>query len=80
ETILQAISKRQITVTDLITERVALIDYLSIYNNLGKGSIASILEYTPDQVQEARSIEVVSKTWQGNGKGIIGIIGAGNFT
>lgn len=80
ETILQAIAKRQITVTDLITERVALKDYLSIYNNLGKGSIASILEYTPDKVQEARSIEVVSKNWQESGKGIVGIIGAGNFT
>lgn len=80
ETILQAISKRQITVTDLITERVALKDYLSIYNNLGKGSIASILEYTPDDVQKARSVEVVSKNWQGSGKGVIGIIGAGNFT
>ncbi len=80
EAILQAISKRQITVTDLITERVALKDYLSIYNNLGKGSIASILKYTPDEVQEARSIEVISKTWRGSGKGVIGIIGAGNFT
>ena len=80
ETILQAISKRQITVTDLITERVALQDYLSIYNHLGKESIASILEYTPQAVQEARSIEVVSKNWKGTGKGVIGIIGAGNFT
>lgn len=80
ETILQAISKRQISVTDLITERVPLKDYLTIYNNLGKGSIASILEYTPDQVQEASTIEVVQKGWKGSGKGIIGIIGAGNFT
>ncbi|NDA63998.1 MAG: dehydrogenase, partial [Chitinophagia bacterium] len=80
ETILQAISKRQITVTDLITERVPLKDYLNIYNHLGKGSIASILEYTPEQVQEARTIEVVSKTWKLGGKGVIGIIGAGNFT
>jgi predicted dehydrogenase/threonine dehydrogenase-like Zn-dependent dehydrogenase len=80
ETILQAISKCQIAVTDLITERVALKDYLTIYNHLGKGSIASILEYTPEQVQEARSIEVVFKNWQTGGKGVIGIIGAGNFT
>jgi predicted dehydrogenase/threonine dehydrogenase-like Zn-dependent dehydrogenase len=80
ETILQAISKRQIAVTDLITERVPLKEYLTIYNNLGKGSIASILEYTPDQVQEARTVEVVQKSWKGSGKGIIGIIGAGNFT
>jgi predicted dehydrogenase/threonine dehydrogenase-like Zn-dependent dehydrogenase len=80
ETILQAISKRQITVTDLITERVPLKDYLNIYNQLGKGSIASILEYTPEKVQVARTIEMVSNTWQPGAKGVIGIIGAGNFT
>lgn len=80
ETILQAISKRRITVIDLITERIALKDYLNIYNNLGKGSIASILEYTPEDVKESLSIEIVSKNWQGSVKGIIGIIGAGNFT
>lgn len=80
ETILQSISKGQITVSDLITERVALQDYLRIYSDLGKGSIASILEYTPHDVQQSRSIEVVSKNWQGSEKGVVGIIGAGNFT
>lgn len=80
EAVLQAISRRQITVTDLITETVALKDYLNIYNNLGKGSIASILEYTPNEVQESRSIEVSSRVWQKDAKGVIGIIGAGNFT
>lgn len=80
ETILQAVSKRLITVTDLITERVALNDYLIIYNNLGKGSIASILEYTPDQVKQAKTVDVASGAWKTAGKGIIGIVGAGNFT
>lgn len=80
ETILQAISKRRINVTDLITERVALKDYLNIYSNLGKGSIASILEYSPDQVQQAKTIDVAPTNWKCGGKGIIGIIGAGNFT
>jgi predicted dehydrogenase len=80
ETILQAISKRQITVTDLITERVALNDYLNIYNNLGKGSIASILEYTPDKVRQVKTVDVTPISRKSVGKGIIGIIGAGNFT
>ena len=80
ETILQAISKNQITVTDLITDRVPLIEYKNIYDNLGKGSIASILEYSPSDVKDVRSIEVSQKSWSGNAKGIIGIIGAGNFT
>lgn len=80
EAILQAISKRQISVTDLITERIPLNDYLTIYNNLGKGSIASILEYTSNDVRETRSIEVISKNWLAGSKGVIGIIGAGNFT
>jgi predicted dehydrogenase/threonine dehydrogenase-like Zn-dependent dehydrogenase len=80
ETILQAISKRQINVKDLITERVALRDYMDVYNNLGKGSIASILEYTPDEVKQDRYIEMGPKIWQENGRGVIGIIGAGNFT
>ena len=45
ETVLNAISKKQLYVQDLITERVVLNDYLNIYGNFSKGSIASIIEY-----------------------------------
>lgn len=80
ETILQAISKKQLQVSDLITERVALHDYLAIYNHLGKGSIASILEY-PVQVSNAEKTVLVNQSqWKAGEKGVIGIIGAGNFT
>ena len=80
ETILQSISKRQLTVQDLITDRVQLQDYLNIYNNLGDNSIAAILEYTPDEVNDAKTIAITRKKWSSDTKGIIGIIGAGNFT
>lgn len=80
ETILQAISKKQLLVADLITERVPLDNYLSIYNNLGKGSIASILEYPVELSNAAKSVSVSSVSWKAGGKGVLGIIGAGNFT
>lgn len=79
ETILNAISKKQICVQDLITERVSLADYLQIYEDLGKGSIASIIEYPIQSINLSNTVSVkhfVSKPTNG----IIGIIGAGNFT
>ncbi len=79
ETVLNAISKRQLNVNSLITERVSLENYLEVYNNMGGASIASILEYKPDS-------ETIKNTVPGKifpvrpGKGVLGIIGAGNFT
>jgi predicted dehydrogenase/threonine dehydrogenase-like Zn-dependent dehydrogenase len=78
ETILQAIEKKQLNVLDLITERVPLNEYLNIYGNMGKGSIASILQF-PNNT----SVETVLRLKSFDGKslaGVIGIIGAGNFT
>ncbi|HEY1062801.1 MAG TPA: bi-domain-containing oxidoreductase [Daejeonella sp.] len=79
ETVLMAISRKQLNVNSLITERVALKDYQEVYNNMGGASIASILEYnyTSDIVQNT----VSGKTFSTRpGKGVLGIIGAGNFT
>src|SRR5690606_38516493 len=46
ETILQAISTNRIEVKQMITEEVALDDYLKIYGEIGSSrSIASILKY-----------------------------------
>lgn len=78
ETILLAIAKKQINVLDLITERVLLKDYLTIYGNMGKGSIASILQYPVNG-----TLETVINVKKFNGQtspGVVGIIGAGNFT
>lgn len=79
ETILNAISKKQINVQDLITERVSLYDYLQIYGDMGKGSIASILEYPVQDINRSETVAVKHFASRPS-NGIIGIIGAGNFT
>ncbi|MCZ2475126.1 Gfo/Idh/MocA family oxidoreductase [Aquirufa ecclesiirivi] len=79
EAILTALSTKRLQVADLITERVPLADYLQIYNKMGGGSIASILEY-PDTMDWNQTI-VSGKTYVAKkSSGVIGIIGAGNFT
>jgi len=79
ETVLNAISRKQLNVNSLITERVELKDYQAVYNNMGGASIASILEYnaTSDVVRNTVPCRVFSSR---PGKGVLGIIGAGNFT
>ena len=80
EAVLQAIARGQLDVKSLITERVKLADYLQIYGDMRKsGSIASILEYdthkAPDSV-----VQIIHQSKVAAGKGVLGIIGAGNFT
>lgn len=79
ETILNAISKKQINVQDLITERVSLNNYLQIYGDMGRGSIASILEYPLQSINRSEIVAVKHFAIRPS-SGIIGIIGAGNFT
>ena len=81
ETILDAIAKKRLNVNDLITEKIQLEDYQQIYNSIGSGSIASLLIYPENSRQDLLS-SVISSTTQSfqSSKGIIGIIGAGNFT
>lgn len=82
EAILGALSMQTLKVDDLITEKVPIEDYMSIYGDMGKkDSIASIItfsgnnkEYTSD-----RTITLNSEVF-GNTRGQIGVIGAGNFT
>lgn len=79
ETILQAISTGKLEVKSLITEKVPMADYKSIYDNISnKGSIASLLVY-PEESDDSSVIAVASASFK-NIKGGIGIIGAGNFT
>lgn len=78
EAILQAISSGQLDVKPLITERIPLEQFQLIYGDMRKsGSIASILEYSthPDSSKKI----ILSGTDYSRGKGVIGIIGAGNF-
>lgn len=79
EAILTALATKRLQVADLITERVPLADYLQIYNKMGGGSIASILEY-PDTIDWNQTV-VSGKAYVAQKlSGVIGIIGAGNFT
>ena len=48
ETVLHAISRKQLNVAGLITGRFPLTDFMKVYGNMDTGSIASILEYTGD--------------------------------
>jgi predicted dehydrogenase/threonine dehydrogenase-like Zn-dependent dehydrogenase len=77
--VLDMISMGRVEVNSLITERVALTDFGNIYNNIGnKDAIASILEY-PEVSNPADTIKITDGVFA-QGKGGIGIIGAGNYT
>ena len=79
ETILHTISSKQLDVNPLITERVKLENYNEIYGDLHKsGSIASILLYD-NKTKQDQLVKLNANSFQGQ-KGVIGIIGAGNFT
>lgn len=79
EAVLYAISTGKLNVKTLITERIPLIDYKEIYDNIGsQGSIASILEY-PVKSDLSRTVVVEPGKFKKSNEGI-GIIGAGNFT
>ncbi|RKO68673.1 dehydrogenase [Sphingobacterium puteale] len=81
ETILQAISSQRIRVNEMITEIVDLPDYLKIYGQIGSSSsIASILKYKEEtELNPKRNIALLNADFSSS-KGVIGIIGAGNFT
>ncbi len=80
EAVLQAIASKTINVASLITERVNLDEYQKIYSNMsGNNSIASVIEYPEKQGDPVRSININSNQFSSS-KGIVGIIGAGNFT
>jgi predicted dehydrogenase/threonine dehydrogenase-like Zn-dependent dehydrogenase len=79
EAVLNAISRGQLDVKPLITERVKLENYQEIYGDMRKsGSIASIMMYNNEAKQD-HTVKLNSNSFQGQ-RGVIGIIGAGNFT
>lgn len=80
ETILQAIATKRLHVQPLITELLDLEDYNQIYGNMkGSRSIASILKYSGSVDLKATSVAIKNNNFAGQ-KGIVGLIGAGNFT
>ena len=79
ETVLQLISTGKLQVGNLISEVVALEEFEKIYGDIGNSkSIASLIKYSEDSKSE-HTIVVNKKELQAS-KGVIGIIGAGNFT
>lgn len=80
QAVLQAISNKQLDVSDLITERVSLTDYLKVYGSMGKGSIASILVYNDNANQFTVKVGTDRSLNHQQRTGVVGIIGAGNFT
>jgi predicted dehydrogenase/threonine dehydrogenase-like Zn-dependent dehydrogenase len=81
EAVLQAVSAGQLSVKPLITERVPLEDYQRIYGNIGQSkSIASIIEYpSANESPLQHTVKVSDRTFTAQ-KGVLGVIGAGNFT
>ncbi|VAW11885.1 Sorbitol dehydrogenase [hydrothermal vent metagenome] len=79
EAVLNAISKGTLDVKPLITERIPLKEYQKIYGDMGNSkSIASILEYDSTEAPVS-TVNIANKSFEGK-KGVLGIVGAGNFT
>lgn len=79
EAVLEAMSSGKLNVKSLISEIVSLDDYGRIYDNISRsGSLASVLKY--DISKKHSSIIRISTGEKKNGKEVIAVLGAGNFT
>jgi len=80
ETILTALANKSLDVQPLISEVVSLDNFEKIYGDIGESkSIASIISYSESSKPES-TVNVSNNNTFKSGKGIFGIIGAGNFT
>lgn len=81
ETILQAIATSKIHVKEMISEVVPLENYQEIYNSIGSSkSIASIIKYSDVlESNPSNSVKISNHNFNSS-KGVIGIVGSGNFT
>lgn len=80
QAVLEMINQKYINVLPLITERVPLNEFEKIYGNMsGSKSIASIIVYEDKQGEPNRVIKFNDSSFSSS-KGVIGVIGAGNFT
>lgn len=81
EAILQAIASKKLVVNKMITEIVPLESYQTIYGQIGSSnSIASILSYKEQLIEAPSNTIQLKEVSFDDSKGIIGIVGAGNFT
>jgi predicted dehydrogenase/threonine dehydrogenase-like Zn-dependent dehydrogenase len=80
EAILKAIANKRLVVAPLITEVIDFQDYLKIYGDMSNSrSIASILRYDGKVDTLKTTVAIHTRQFQGQ-KGVVGVIGAGNFT
>lgn len=81
EAILEAIRSGKLNVKEMITEIVPLNDYLNIYGDIGaRKSIASILKYDEKtNLNPSHNVKLNDNQFT-RSKGVLGIIGSGNFT
>ncbi|WP_296705089.1 bi-domain-containing oxidoreductase [Algoriphagus sp.] len=84
ESILYSLKSGRVCVKELITEQIPLENFQQVYGNIGSSkSIASILLYSEKegkkQLNQDRTLIVNPPKFQIS-KGVVGIIGAGNFT
>lgn len=83
EAVLDSISSGKLVVKDLITELIDIDNFQAVYGDIGKThSIASIFKY-PVSEKEADVLNhtiTMSKSDLSASKGVVGVIGAGNFT
>lgn len=80
EAVLNAISQKNVQVLPLITEEIPLDEFEKIYGNMsGSGSIASILRYDNKTDEPTRVVTHTNRLFT-TSKGVLGVIGAGNFT
>jgi len=81
EAILHSIASGRLHVKDMISEVLPIDDYQNIYGEIGsKKSIASILKYNTEEKITATNIVKLRCVNFNESKGVIGVIGAGNFT
>ncbi|OIQ23506.1 bi-domain-containing oxidoreductase [Lacinutrix sp. MedPE-SW] len=79
ETVLQLIETGKLQVKELVSDVTPLEEFNKIYGNIGQSkSIASIIKYNENNVPD-HSITVNKKELEVN-KGVIALVGAGNFT
>ena len=82
ETILNLLENNTLDVKDLITDIYPLKDYKEIYSNLNsKKKIASIIKYptkNSDELKKKETIVFKDHSYLSS-KGVIGLVGAGNF-
>lgn len=81
ESVLYSISSGALQVKEMITEVVPLAEYNKIYGDIGSHkSIASIISYdSPAHHLPSHTVSFSQYSFKG-AKGVIGVIGAGNFT